>query len=91
MQKKNIRQNGSILVSILIVILFLSSIVFALMVYANANLYRARGRVFNLQAQYAAESAADQAIAYLNSGNDAYAGTTSPVTIVAKEGVLNVG
>jgi hypothetical protein len=35
-----------------------------------------------LQAQYAGESAADAAIAQLNSGNDAYTGTASDVTLL---------
>lgn len=79
---KKSTQKGSILVSILVLMIFLSTFIYSLMVYANANLSRSRGRVFNLQAQYAAESAADQAIAYLNAGNNAAATTTSDVTLV---------
>lgn len=76
------RQNGSIIVSILIVTLFLTTFVFSLIVLANSNLVRARNRVFLLQSQYAAESGADTAVAALNSGNDAYTGTGSDVTIL---------
>lgn len=72
-------QQGAIIVSILIVTMFLTSIIFSLIVLANANLTRARGRVLLLQAQYAAESGADSAIAELNSGNITYAGTPSEI------------
>jgi Tfp pilus assembly protein PilX len=76
------RQTGSILVSILIVMLFLTSLIYALLSYANSNLYRSKSRIYNLQAQYAAESAADQAIAYINNGNESYTGTTSDITLM---------
>lgn len=76
------KQSGSVLVSMLIVMLFLTTIIYAILVYANSNLYRARGRIFTLQSQYAAESGADQAIAYLNSGNDSYTGTTTDMTLL---------
>jgi type II secretory pathway component PulK len=56
---------GSVMVSILVITLFLSVFVTALIVYAGANLSRARGRVLLLEAQYAAESGADAAIAIL--------------------------
>lgn len=79
---KNSQQKGSILVSILVLMIFLSTFIYALIVYADANLYRSKGRVLNLQAQYAAESGADQAIAQLNAGNNAAATTTSDVTLV---------
>lgn len=75
-------QNGSIIVSILVVTLFLTTTISALAVLAASNLTRARGRILLLQAQYAAESGADAAIAALNSGNDTYAGTTSEVQIL---------
>lgn len=52
-------------------------------VLANANLFRARGRIFLLQAQYSAESGADAAIAILNSGNTTYTGTTSDVQVLS--------
>jgi hypothetical protein len=76
------RQNGSIVVSILIVMIFMTTLVYSLIVYANANVFRARSRIFVLQSQYAAESAADQAIAILNNGNTGYTGTSSDVTLL---------
>jgi len=72
-------EQGSILVSIIIVAIFLTFIVSSLMVLANANLSRSKGRIYLLQAQYAAESGADAALAQLNSGNDTYTGTTTDV------------
>lgn len=84
-------QTGSIVVSILIVMIFMTSLVYSLLVYANANLFRSRSRIFILQSQYAAESAADQAIAILNSGNSSYAGTgTSPANDVTLLTVNNL-
>jgi hypothetical protein len=69
-------QDGSIIVSILIISMFLSVMVAAMMVYASSNLSRGKGRVLNLEAQYAAESGADSAIAYLNNDPAAsYSGT----------------
>jgi hypothetical protein len=62
--------------------LLLTTIIFALIVFANSNLTRARSRLLLLQAQYAAESAADSAIAQLNNGNESYTGTTSEVTVL---------
>lgn len=76
------QENGSIIVSILVVTLFLTTIIYSLIVLANANLSRARGRVLLLQAQYAAESGADSAIAILNSGNEAYTGSGGEVTVL---------
>jgi hypothetical protein len=69
-------EKGSILISILIISMFLSVLVSGLIVYASSNLSRGRGRVLNLESQYAAESGADAAIAYLNSDpSSTYAGT----------------
>jgi hypothetical protein len=76
------KQDGSILVSILIVTVFITTVLFSLMVLANSNLVLARKRILGLQAQYAAESAADVVIANLNSGDTSYTGTTSEVTIL---------
>lgn len=76
------RQTGSILVTVLIMMIFLASLLFGLVVLANANLYRARGRLLLLQAQYSAESGADEAIARLNSGNTTYAGTGGEITVL---------
>jgi hypothetical protein len=75
-------EHGSIIVSILIITMFLTTFIFSLMVLANSNLSRARGRVFLLQAQYAAESGADTAVAELNDGNTTYSGTGGDVTIL---------
>lgn len=76
-------QEGSVIVSILIITLFLAVIVSSLIVLANSSLARARSRVLLLQTQYAAESGADAAIAQLNAGNDTYAGSATEVTILA--------
>lgn len=75
-------QDGSVIVSILVITLFLSVIISSLIVLASSNLTRARGRIFLLQAQYAAESGADAAIAQLNAGNDTYTGTATPVLLL---------
>lgn len=82
MKKPMKNEGGSVIVSILVVTLLLTTIIFGLLVLANANLTRARNRVFLLQAQYAAESGADVAIATFNGGNEAYAGTASETTIL---------
>lgn len=82
MQDQRQPQHGMIIASILIVLVFLTTMLFSLILLANANLYRARSRILQLQAQYAAESAADSAIAQLNSGNDTYTGTASDVTLL---------
>lgn len=80
---KKLRQNGSIIVSILLVTLFLIVVVLGLFVVANANLVRAKSRVLLLQAQYAAESGADVAIAQLNNGNESYAGAGETTVLTA--------
>jgi hypothetical protein len=75
--------NGSIIVSILIITLFLSVVVAGLISYASANLSRGRDRVLNLEAQYAAESGADAAIGYLNADPAAaYTGTGGELQIL---------
>ena len=72
---RNIRDNqsGSILVSILIIMIFLTMTVMSLAVISQTNITRANQRIFLLQAQYAAESGADVVVAYLNSSAGAYA------------------
>lgn len=77
-------QTGSILISILIITIFLSVVAAALIVYASSSLSRGRGRVLTLESQYAAESGADSAIAYLNADPSAsYAGTSgSEITVL---------
>lgn len=66
MIKKYRNQSGSIIVSLLIILIVLSGLVYGVMNVANATIARSRQRVFTLQAQYAAESGADTAIAKLN-------------------------
>ncbi|MBC7581268.1 hypothetical protein H7097_00170 [Aeromicrobium sp.] len=77
-------QKGSILVTILTLMIFLSLTMMSLAVLVNSNVSRARSRILLLQAQYAAESGADAAIAYLNNDPVAsYAGTgATPVTVI---------
>lgn len=82
MKKFHLNNTGSVIVSILVLTLFLTTIIFALLVQAEASTTRARSRVLLLQAQYAAESGADAALAILNSGNTVYAGTASDVQIM---------
>ncbi|MGH7240901.1 MAG: hypothetical protein ACREGB_01235, partial [Candidatus Saccharimonadales bacterium] len=80
---KRYNQQGSILVTILTMMIFLSLTIMALAVLVNSNVSRSRGRVLLLQAQYAAESGADTAIAYLNSDPSAsYTGTASDITLI---------
>lgn len=78
-------QRGSIVVSILIISMFLFTVASALIVLAGSNLTRAKVRLQTLEAQYAAESGADAAIANLNADSTAsYAGTgTTEVTILS--------
>ena len=76
------QERGSVLVTVLVVMIFLTSLMLSLQVLTYSNLTRARQRINLLQAQYAAESGADQAIAYLNNGNDTYTGTASDVTLL---------
>lgn len=75
---------GSIIVSMLIIAIFLATVASGLMVYANSELTRSKGRVLLLEAQYAAESGADAAIAALNADASAsYTGTgATPMTVM---------
>lgn len=73
---------GSVIVAMLVVLLFLSTMLFALVTLSGANLSRSRGRILLLQAQYAAESGADSAIAVFNSGNTGYTGSGGEVQII---------
>jgi hypothetical protein len=81
-RNQRLKESGSVIVAILMVMVFLITILFGLLTVSKANLVRARGRIMLLQAQYAAESGADAGIAMLNSGNTTYTGTTSDVTIL---------
>lgn len=78
-------QDGSVVVAIIYIMLFLTTITLSVLMLANANLQRAYSRIFVLQAQYAAESGADAAIAALNSGSS-FTGTTSDVTVLTNSG-----
>lgn len=69
------KQRGSILVSMLIIMMFLGTVLIALISFANSNITRARSRIYTLQALYAAESGADIAIASLNNIGDTYSGS----------------
>lgn len=81
--KRSNENSGSLIVGMLIIILFLFTIVSSLIVLGNSNLTRSRGRVLLLEAQYAAESGADAAIAIINSGNTAYSGSAGEVQVLS--------
>jgi len=83
--KKPSDDNGAVIITILIVTLFISTLVSALIVYATSNVSRSRNRVLTLESQYAAESGADAAIGYLNNDpNASYTGTGgSEVTVLS--------
>lgn len=59
-------QDGSVLVSLLVIMIFLSMTILSLGVISQSNITRATQRIYLLQAQYAAESGADAVVAYLN-------------------------
>lgn len=80
--KKKDKENGMVLVAILMISIFLSVLAFALIDYSTVNLSRARTRVLTLQAQYASESGADATIAILNSGNTSYSGTGGDIQVL---------
>jgi hypothetical protein len=83
MRLRKYSDQGSIIISILIISLFLSGTVTALIVYASSNLSRGKGRIYTLEAQYAAESGADAAIGYLNADpNAAYTGTGGSEVVI---------
>ena len=73
--RSSYKQKGSILVTILVTSLFLTMLLLGVMILADANLKRARGRILQLQAQYSAESGADVAIAKLNDSSNPLADT----------------
>ncbi|HEX5743954.1 MAG TPA: hypothetical protein VFX84_00675 [Candidatus Saccharimonadales bacterium] len=78
-------QRGMVLVAIVSVLIFLSIVLLGVFGLANANLNRSHGRILALEAQYAAESGADAAIAVLNSGNDSYTGSATEVDILTAD------
>lgn len=75
-------QQGMILVSMISILVFLGVIMVGIFSLASANLNRSKGRILSLEAQYAAESGADAAVAVLNSGNDTYTGSATPVSVL---------
>lgn len=75
-------QRGMVLVAIISVVIFLGFIMMGVFSLTTSNLARSHSRVLELEAQYAAESGADAAIAILNGGNDAYTGTGTEVTVL---------
>ncbi len=75
-------EDGMIMVAIISIIIFLGIIMTGMFSLAGANLNRAKGRIYGLESQYAAESGADTAIAAFNGGNDTYTGTTSEVEVL---------
>ena len=79
---KNSDQRGMLVVAIMMIMVFLSVILLGIFNLGSSNLTRARARIFTLEAQYAAESGADVAVALLNGGNTAYAGTSSDTTVL---------
>lgn len=81
--KKPLNEQGLLLVAVLSIMVFLSIILIGIFSLGTSNLNRARARIFSLEAQYAAESGADAAVAILNSGNSAYTGTVSQVTVLS--------
>jgi hypothetical protein len=76
-------EDGLIMVAIIGIMIFLGIIFTGMFGLAGSNLVRAKSRIMNLQAQYAAESGADVAIATLNSGNTTFTGTTSEVQVLS--------
>lgn len=68
--------DGSIIVSLLVMTLFLSTVIYGLIVLAGGNVSRARSRILLLQTQYAAESGVDAAIANFNASPLPYMGTS---------------
>lgn len=62
------RQNGSLMVTVLVILTLLTVVVVSLAMFATANLRRASERIYLLQTQYSAESGIDTGISRLNSG-----------------------
>jgi hypothetical protein len=78
-------QQGMVLVAIVSIMIFIGVIMMGVFSLATSNLNRSHGRILSLEAQYAAESGADAAIATLNSGNDIYTGTNSEVSVLVAD------
>ncbi len=73
------QQDGSVIVSILVIMIFLTSLIFSSIILANANLRRAKSRILLLETQYAAESGADSVIATLNNSANPTTGVETTV------------
>lgn len=69
MYKNPQTQSGSVVVSILVIMMFLTITILSLAVMSQSNIQRSINRIYALQAQYSAESGADTAIAYINQPN----------------------
>lgn len=82
MRRRFTNEHGAIVVTILIIMLFFTAVISGVLLLSNATLTRSRGRVLLLEAQYAAESGVDAAIATLNYTNSSFTGTTSDVTVL---------
>ena len=67
-------QRGSIIVSLLVIMIFLTITVLSLGTISQTNIQRSVNRILLLQAQYAAESGADIALSYLNEAQPAPTG-----------------
>lgn len=67
-------QRGSIIVSLLVIMIFLTITVLSLGAISQTNIQRSVNRILLLQAQYAAESGADIALSYLNEAQPAPTG-----------------
>lgn len=80
--KVNKLQSGSVIVSILVVMIFITTVIYALLTLANSNVARAKSRLFTLESQYAAESGADSAVAILNNTNPNFTGTNGEVVVL---------
>lgn len=81
-QKIHKDQKGAIIAGILIATIFLTSLFLSLTILANANLFRAKSRVYQLQAQYSAESGVDAVIANFNDGDTGYAGSGGETVVL---------
>lgn len=66
-------QSGSIIVSIMVIMIFLTMTIMSLAVVSQSNITRSTQRIYLLQAQYAAESGADIVVANLNTSAGSYA------------------
>lgn len=83
--KSSKNTQGSVLVGVLVATIFLAALFISLTTLAGANLDRAKSRVFQLQAQYSAESGVDAAIANLNNNSESYTGSGSEVTVLSAD------